>query len=461
MIFRSRPHGTLILTPWEGETNVRDRRTDAALWESEFEHDACGVGFVASIPGKRSHEIVQLGLQVLDNLVHRGATGCDPDTGDGAGILLQLPEKFLRASVPFELPALGNWGVGMLFLPTSADARAECEAIVERVIKQEGQLVLGWRDVPTDSSVIGFLARETEPVIRQVFVGCGKLTSPEALERKLYVIRKVVEREVNTALADASSFYITSLSSKTLVYKGLVLPSQIRGYFPDLTDPKMETALALVHQRFSTNTFPAWPLAHPYRYLAHNGEINTIRGNRNWMKAREAGLASAVLGDDLRKCYPLVSQSGSDSATLDNAVELLVMGGRSLAHAMMALVPEAWAGNALMDDDRRAFYEYNACLMEPWDGPAAIAFTDGIQIGATLDRNGLRPARYTVTHDGLVVLASESGTIEFATERVKERGRLQPGQDFSGRHREGRDPLRRNPQSGDLHGASVRPVAQG
>jgi glutamate synthase domain-containing protein 2/glutamate synthase domain-containing protein 1/glutamate synthase domain-containing protein 3 len=412
-------------------TGVTDRRDLAALYDPAFEHDACGVGFVAHIEGKRSHEIVKLGLTVLDNLVHRGATGSDPDTGDGAGILMQVPDRFLRDVVGFDLPAPpGSYGVGMLFLPRSPDARAECREIVERVIKQEGQQVLGWRDVPTDSSQIGVLARETEPHIAQVFVGRGKTTLPDAFERKLYVIRKVIEREVATALVDSSGFYIPSLSSKTLIYKGLVLPHQIRGYFPDLVDERVETALALVHQRFSTNTFPSWPLAHPYRYIAHNGEINTIRGNRNWMKAREAGLTSQVLGDDIRKCYPLVSQEGSDSGTLDNAVELLVMGGRSLAHAMMVLIPEAWAGNTLMDSTRRAFYEYNACVMEPWDGPAAVAFTDGVQIGATLDRNGLRPARYTVTHDGLVVLASETGVIDFAPKRVKERGRLQPGRIF-------------------------------
>lgn len=411
-------------------TGVTDRRDSAALYDPAFEHDACGVGFVAHVKGKRSHEIVKLGLTVLDNLVHRGATGCDPDTGDGAGILLQMPDRFLRESIGFSLPESGHYGVGMLFLPKSADARAECCEIVERVIKQEGQLLLGWRDVPTDSSHIGSLAKETEPAVRQVFVERGRITSPDAFERKLYVIRKVIEREVATALTDSSSFYVASLSSKTIIYKGLVLPHQIRGYYPDLVDERMETALALVHQRFSTNTFPAWPLAHPYRYLAHNGEINTIQGNRNWMKAREAGLESQVLGDDIRKCYPLVSQKGSDSATLDNAVELLVMGGRSLAHAMMVLLPEAWVGNKLMDPARRDFYEYNACVMEPWDGPAAVAFTDGVQIGATLDRNGLRPARYTVTHDGLVVLASETGVVEFAPERVKERGRLQPGKIF-------------------------------
>ncbi len=424
---RSLPHGNIQK---RYVTGVTDRRDLAALYDPAFEHDACGVGFVAQMQGKRSHEIARLALTVLDNLVHRGATGCDPDTGDGAGILMQLPDRFLRGVASFVLPESGDYGVGMLFLPRSADARRECIEIVERAIKQEGQSVLGWRDVPTDSSHIGPLARETEPVIRQVFLGRGRITPAEDFERKLYVIRKVIEKEVATALTDPRGFYVASLSSRTIIYKGLVLPHQIRGFFPDLTDTRIETALALVHQRFSTNTFPSWPLAHPYRYLAHNGEINTIRGNRNWMKAREAGLESAVLGKDIRKCYPLVSPGGSDSATLDNAVELLLMGGRSLAHAMMVLIPEAWTGNTLMDPTRRDFYEYNACVMEPWDGPAAVAFTDGVQIGATLDRNGLRPARYTVTHDGLVVLASETGVIEFEPERVKERGRLQPGKLF-------------------------------
>ena len=409
-----------------------DEQVSAGLYDPAFEHDACGVGFVAHIKGKRTHELVSMGLTILDNLVHRGATGCDPETGDGAGILIQVPDKFLRQSVSFELPPLGEYGVGVAFLPQESDARQQCERTLEALCRQEGQVFLGWRDVPVDSSKIGRQAKETEPRIRQFFIACGSTTPPEAFSRKLYVIRKQVEREVAgaTGIPDASRFYIPSLSTTTLIYKGLLLPHQMRGYYLDLSDPRMESAIALVHQRFSTNTFPSWPLAHPYRYIAHNGEINTIGGNRNWMKAREQGLTSSVLGDDLRKCYPLVSPTGSDSASLDNAVELMLMGGKTLAQTMMTLIPEAWDGNEIMAPERKAFYEYHACLMEPWDGPAAVAFTDGVQIGAVLDRNGLRPARYTVTTDDLVILASETGVIQVPAEKIVERGRLTPGKLF-------------------------------
>jgi glutamate synthase domain-containing protein 2/glutamate synthase domain-containing protein 1/glutamate synthase domain-containing protein 3 len=406
------------------------------LYDPQFEHDACGVGFVAQMKGHRSHRIVELGLRILDNLVHRGACGCDPETGDGAGILLQVPDAFLRRECMYlgiTLPAPDEYGVGVAFLPRDAAASAHCIEIVESVTRREGQEFLGWRDVPVDSGRIGSQAREVEPVIRQFFIGRGRTTLDyESFCRKLYVVRKVVEQEVEeaTGIPDPSRFYIPSLSARTIVYKGLLLPHQMRAYYRDLTDPSVDSAIALVHQRFSTNTFPSWPLAHPYRFLAHNGEINTIRGNRNWMKARAAGLVSTVLGDDLPKLYPLVSMHGSDSATLDNAAELLLAGGRSLAHVMMMLIPEAWSTNDLMDADRRAFYEYHACLMEPWDGPAAVAFTDGRQIGAVLDRNGLRPARYAVTRDDIVVLASETGVVEFAPEEVLERGRLQPGRMF-------------------------------
>ncbi len=403
-----------------------------SLYDPSTEHDACGVGFVAHIKGRRSHDIVRMGLQILENLVHRGACGCDPETGDGAGILLQVPDRFLRESVPFPLPPAGEYGVGVAFLPTVDEFRRQCEATIENVVRREGQRFLGWRDVPVDSSAIGEQARETEPTIRQFFVGRGSTTDSASLERRLYIVRKGIESEIAgaTGIPNPREFYVPSLSSRTLIYKGLLLPHQMQRYFHDLNDPRMESAIALVHQRFSTNTFPSWPLAHPYRYIAHNGEINTINGNRNWMRAREAGLTSSVLGDDISKLVPLVSREGSDSASLDNAVELLVQAGRSLAEAMMVLIPEAWSGNDLMDPERRAFYEYHACLMEPWDGPAAVAFTDGVQIGAVLDRNGLRPARYTVTHDDLVVLASETGVIGFEPERIRERGRLQPGKIF-------------------------------
>ena len=385
------------------------------LYESQFEHDACGVGFVAHIKGKRSHDIVAKGLQILDNLVHRGACGCDPETGDGAGILFQVPDAFLRdecAALGITLPAPYEYGVGMAFLPRDNRARARCEEIVEQTTRREGQRFLGWRDVPVESEKIGVEARAVEPIIRQFFIGRGPTLPDEAaFGRKLYVIRKLVESAVaeTTGIPNPEEFYLPSLSQRTIIYKGLLLPHQMRAYYRDLTDERVVSAIALVHQRFSTNTFPSWPLAHPYRYLAHNGEINTLRGNRNWMQAREAGLTSSILGDDLPKLFPLVNRTGSDSATLDNALELLLAGGRSLAHSIMTLMPEAWSGNALMDADRRAFYEYHACLMEPWDGPAAVCFTDGRQIGAILDRNGLRPARYAVTRDDLVVLASETG----------------------------------------------------
>ncbi|MBC8101828.1 MAG: glutamate synthase subunit alpha, partial [Cytophagales bacterium] len=339
----------------------RAQKRPDPLYDPAFEHDACGVGFVAHIKGQRSHRIVEMGLQILDNLVHRGACGCDPETGDGAGILLQVPDAFFRRECEWlgiTLPAPDSYGVGVAFLPKDPAARARCIEIVESATRREGQNFLGWRDVPTDSSRIGSQAREAEPVIRQFFVGCGRTTCDyDTFARKLYVIRKVMEREVEdaTGIPDASQFYIPSLSARTIIYKGLLLPHQMRAYYRDLTDPLVDSAIALVHQRFSTNTFPSWPLAHPYRYLAHNGEINTIRGNRNWMKAREAGLTSSLLGDDLPKLYPLVDMNGSDSATLDNAVELLLAGGRSLAHAMMTLIPEAWSTNDLMDSDRRAF----------------------------------------------------------------------------------------------------------
>ncbi len=429
---------------FSGNTPQQSTSTRTGLYDPEWEHDACGVGFVAHIKGQKSHDIVRMGLTILDNLVHRGAHGCDPNTGDGAGILLQIPDVFLRRecqTIGCDLPPVGFYGVGMAFLPQADHARALCEEIVERTVRREGQRFLGWRTVPTDGTKIGELARESEPIVKQFFVGRGPLVGDEAaFERKLIVIRKVVEAEVReaTGIPDPDSFYIPSLSSRTIIYKGLLLPHQMRGFYPDLVDEDVISAIALVHQRFSTNTFPSWPLAHPYRFLAHNGEINTIRGNRNWMSAREAALSSSVLGKDLPKLFPLVSQHGSDSATLDNAVELMLAGGHSLAHTLMTLIPEAWSENAQMEPAQRAFYEYQACVMEPWDGPAAVAFTDGVQIGAVLDRNGLRPARYTVTNDDLVVLASETGVIPFPPETIKEKGRLQPGKMFLVDTNEGR-----------------------
>jgi glutamate synthase (NADPH/NADH) large chain len=384
------------------------------MYDPQNEHDACGVGFVAHLKGERSHAIIRQGLQVLENLTHRGAVGADKLAGDGAGILIQLPDAFLRtecAGLGMELPDLGRYAVGMIFLPQHNQTRAECEALIERTIEEEGQILLGWRDVPTNNSGLGESVRAVEPVIRQLFIACGaNCPTQEEFERKLFVIRKIIEHQVRDSDWDErENFYIPSLSSRTLLYKGMLLANQVDTYYQDLKDERLVSALALVHQRFSTNTFPSWDLAHPFRMIAHNGEINTMRGNVNWMRARRYSMASELFGDDLEKVWPLIPEGQSDSACFDNALELLVAGGYSMAHAMMMLIPEAWAGNPLMDEKRRAFSEYHAALMEPWDGPAAVAFTDGQQIGATLDRNGLRPARYLITDDDLVVMASEMG----------------------------------------------------
>ncbi len=404
------------------------------LYHPSTEHDACGIGFVASIRGHRSHEIILKGIEVLVNLTHRGATGCDPETGDGAGVLIQIPHEFFArecASLGFTLPARGEYGVGMTFFPVEKQARLSCEAILERTIVDEGLSVLGWRDTPVDDRAIGRIARASRPYIQQVFVGKPAAMSADAFERKLYVVRKLAETEIAASDIDHKHFfYVSSLSARTIVYKGLLLAPQISNFYADLSDPLAVSALCLVHQRFSTNTFPSWPLAHPYRYIAHNGEINTLKGNVNWMHARQSVLASELFGDDIKKLFPVIQPGGSDSANFDNALELLFQSGRSLPHAMAMLIPEAWAGNPHMQDEKRAFYEYHASLMEPWDGPAAIAFTDGRMIGATLDRNGLRPARYLITKDDLVVMASEAGVLPFAPEDIKLKGRLQPGKMF-------------------------------
>ena len=402
------------------------------LYDPAHERDACGVGFVVNIKNHKSHAIIEQGLQILKNLEHRGATGYDPLLGDGAGILIQLPDGFFRAEMARQgvaLPPAGAFGVGMIFLPRDAESRRACEAAIERTVRYEGQILLGWRDVPCDSTGLAQAARDIEPVIRQVFIGAGEgVGDADALERKLYVIRKEAGHRVQALkLPDGKMFYVPSMSTRTVVYKGMLLADQVGEYFLDLRDPRVETALALVHQRFSTNTFPTWDLAHPFRMIAHNGEINTLRGNVNWIRAREHGISSPLFGEDLEKIWPLIYDGQSDSASFDNALELLVMGGYSLAHAMMMLIPEAWAGNPLMDEERRAFYEYHMALMEPWDGPAAVAFTDGCQIGATLDRNGLRPARYLVTDDDLVVMASETGVLPIPQERIVKKWRLQPG----------------------------------
>jgi glutamate synthase (NADPH/NADH) large chain len=405
------------------------------LYDPANEHDACGVGFVAHIKNQKSHGIIEQGLLILQNLEHRGATGYDPLLGDGAGILIQIPDAFFRAEMALQgvtLPVPGQYGVGMVFLPRNDASRRACEAVIERAIRYEGQVLLGWRDVPVDNSSLAQAAKDIEPLVRQVFIGAGEgIADADALERKLYILRKATGHTIQALkLPDGKMFYVPSMSCRTVVYKGMLLANQVGTYYRDLQDKRAVSALALAHQRFSTNTFPTWDLAHPFRMIAHNGEINALRGNVNWMRAREHGISSSVLGEDLEKVWPLIYDGQSDSASFDNALELLVMGGYSLAHAMMMLIPEAWAGNPMMDEERRAFYEYHMALMEPWDGPAAVAFTDGRQIGATLDRNGLRPARYLITDDDLVVMSSEIGVLPIAQERVVKKWRLQPGKMF-------------------------------
>ncbi|MFL6444454.1 MAG: glutamate synthase large subunit, partial [Candidatus Sulfotelmatobacter sp.] len=404
------------------------------LYHPANEHDACGIGFVASINGTKSHDIIRKGIQVLLNLAHRGACGCDPETGDGAGVLIQIPHKFLAREcekLGFVLPEPGAYGVGMTFLPVEKHPRLQCEGILERIVREEGLTVLGWRDTPVYASSIGRVARASQPYIQQIFVGRPSGMDEDAFERKLYVVRKRAENEVReSGMEDAETFYIPSLSCRTIVYKGLLLASQITKFYRELADPDVTSGLCLLHQRFSTNTFPSWQRAHPYRYVAHNGEINTLRGNVNWMHARQSLLRSPLFGEDIQKLHPIIAPDGSDSANFDNAVELLMQAGRSLPHVMAMLIPEAWSGNPHMTPEKRAFYEYHACIMEPWDGPAAIAFTDGRVIGATLDRNGLRPGRYVVTEDDLVIMASEAGVLDVAAEQVKKKGRLQPGKMF-------------------------------
>ncbi|TKS57997.1 MAG: glutamate synthase subunit alpha [Nitrospira sp.] len=403
------------------------------LYDPQHEKDSCGIGFVVNIKGKKSHDIVRKGLQVLENLSHRGAQGCDPCTGDGAGILLQVPHAFLKRAAGdagVTLANAGEYGVGMVFLSPQADSRRQCEQLFAKIVKEEGLRLLGWRDVPVKSDVIGVVARRTEPFMRQVFIARDMLNDAQ-FERKLYVIRKRVENAVReSAIQGRDYFYVSSLSANTIVYKGLLLPHQMAAYYQDLNDATLVSALALVHSRFSTNTFPTWPLAHPYRYICHNGEINTLKGNVNWMTARQGRLNSDLFGQDMAKLFPIVYEHQSDSACLDNAVEFLTMGGRSLPHAMMMLIPEPWVANPQMDLDRRGFYEYHAAMQEPWDGPAAVCFTDGKLIGATLDRNGLRPCRYQVTTDGLVVLASEAGVLPMDAQQIRQKGRLMPGRMF-------------------------------
>ncbi|MCL4801480.1 MAG: glutamate synthase subunit alpha, partial [Burkholderiales bacterium] len=412
-----------------------DSQQRRGLYDPAREHDACGVGFIAHIKGRKSHAIVEQGLQILKNLTHRGAVGADPRASDGAGILIQIPDRLLREEMARQgvtLPPAGQYGVGMVFLPQEPASRIACEYEIERAIKDEGQVLLGWRDVPRDPSVLGESVKAIEPVIRQVFIGRGgAVRVTDALERKLFIIRRAAGQAIQALkLKHGKAYYVPSMSARTIVYKGMLMARDMADYYLDLKDARVASALALVHQRFSTNTFPTWELAHPFRLIAHNGEINTLRGNVNWIRARQGAISSPVLGKDLDKVWPLIYPGQSDSASFDNALELLVMGGYSLAHAMMMLIPEAWEGHTLMDERRRAFYEYHAAMMEPWDGPAAIAFTDGRQIGATLDRNGLRPARYLVTDDDLVVMASETGVLPIPEERIVKKWRLQPGKMF-------------------------------
>ncbi|MCK9516907.1 MAG: glutamate synthase-related protein [Ottowia sp.] len=403
------------------------------LYDPQFEHDACGVGFVAHVKGRKSHDIVAKGLQILRNLTHRGAVGADPLMGDGAGILIQIPDALYRAELAaagVALPPPGEYGVGMIFLPREPAARIACEQELERKVRAAGQVLLGWRDVPVDDGVqMSPAVRAREPVMRQIFIGRGAdVMVPDALERKLYVIRKTASHAILAlGLRHGVDYFVSSMSTRTVVYKGLLLAGQLGRYYRDLADARTVSALAMVHQRFSTNTFPSWELAHPYRMIAHNGEINTVRGNVNWINARTQAIASPVLGEDLHQLWPLVYPGQSDTASFDNCLELLTMAGYPLAQAMMMMIPEAWEQDALMDAGLRAFYEYHAAMMEPWDGPAAIAFTDGRQIGAMLDRNGLRPARYLITDDDLVVLASEAGVLPIAPERIVRKWRLQPG----------------------------------
>jgi glutamate synthase (NADPH/NADH) large chain len=401
------------------------------LYDPRYEHDSCGVGFVVDVKGRRSRRIVEQSIQVLLNLEHRGACGSEPNTGDGAGILLQIPHEFFARECgnrKFKLPRVGDYAVGMVFLPRDGASRRECEHLFERIVNEENQRVLGWRSVRTDDSTIGPTAKSSRPVIRQIFIARDESLSDDlAFERKLYVIRKRVSKGARRGIHERGMFYVSSLSSRTIVYKGMLTAGQLIAFYPELSDSAVESALALVHSRFSTNTFPSWARAHPYRYIAHNGEINTLRGNINWMYARESKFKSRVFGSDLPKILPVIDTDGSDSAMFDNALEMLMLAGRSLPHAMMMMVPEPFRGHEAMSEEKKAFYEYHSCLMEPWDGPASIAFTDGIRIAAVLDRNGLRPSRYYVTKDDLVVMASEVGVLDIPPDQILVKGRLQPG----------------------------------
>jgi len=399
--------------------------TAHGLYDPRFEHDACGVSFVADIKGRASHDIVMRGLGALCNMEHRGATGAEADTGDGAGVLLQIPDRFLRGVVNFELPPMGSYVVGMAFLPSDVSVAAKAQSAIEAIAREEGLTVLGWRDVPTDPTTLGAGARAVMPTFRQLFLSDPKGASGLELDRKVFVTRKRVEHDLPTE----QKTYFPSLSCRTIIYKGMFTTPQLGAFYPDLADERVESALALVHSRFSTNTFPSWPLAHPYRFIAHNGEINTVQGNRNWMRTREALLQSDLI-PGLERAFPICTVGGSDSASFDEVLELLHFGGRSLPHAVLMMIPEAWENHETMDAKKRAFYRFHSSLMEPWDGPACVAFTDGTVIGAVLDRNGLRPSRYWVTDDDMVVLASEVGVLDIDQSKVVRKGRLQPGRMF-------------------------------
>jgi glutamate synthase (NADPH/NADH) large chain len=389
------------------------------LYDPANEHDACGVAMVATLNKLPTHEIVAKALTALRNLEHRGASGAEPDSGDGAGILIQVPDKFYRSVVSFKLPEVGKYATGIFFINSNEEGNLRT---IERIANEEGLEIIGWRDLPIDSKSLGKTALSVMPDFKQIFVTGKNNESDLVLERMAFCLRKRIEHTM--------PIYISSLSSRTIVYKGMLTTGQLEEFFPDLSNPLVESSLALVHSRFSTNTFPSWPLAHPYRYIAHNGEINTVKGNRNWMSARETLLESNLIPGDLKRLFPIVNNSGSDSASFDEVLELLYLGGRSLPHSILMMIPEAWENHATMSQERKDFYAFHSTLMEPWDGPACVTFTDGKQVGAVLDRNGLRPSRFWVTDDGLVVLASEVGVLDFAPDRIIRKGRLQPGKMF-------------------------------
>ncbi|HET7360545.1 MAG TPA: glutamate synthase subunit alpha, partial [Salinimicrobium sp.] len=409
------------------------------LYSPEFEHDNCGAGFICNLKGKRTNDIIHRALDILIRLEHRGAVGADGRTGDGAGILIEIPDDFFREVCEFKLPEFKSYAVGMVFLPKSVNQRKICMEILEEEILRQGLKKIGWREVPVNRTCLGSIAALSEPAIEQIFIGKNEPVSEEIFNAKLFAARKIAEHRIGyLGLSESEYFYVPSLSTNTIIYKGLLMPQDINTYYPDLNHPSVTTKLALVHQRFSTNTFPTWDLAQPFRYMCHNGEINTLRGNVSRMKAREELFESEVFGEDLKEILPITSEAKSDSATMDTVLELLLQTGRSLPEAMMMMVPEAWEKHLSMSDEKKAFYEYNACIMEPWDGPASIPFTDGNYIGALLDRNGLRPSRYTLTKDGYVIMSSETGVIDIEPENIELHGRLEPGKMFLVDMNEGR-----------------------